>query len=46
VVADLALIGELVAHRLPRLAAVVGALDHLPEPAGRLRRVKPVGLDR
>ncbi len=28
-----ALVGELVAYRLPRLAAVVGALNDLPEPA-------------
>src|SRR5687767_10855761 len=33
---------ELVSHRLPRLAAVVGALDHLPEPAAGLRAVQPV----
>src|SRR5690606_27289432 len=31
------LVGELVAHRLPAPAAVVGALDHLPEPGARLR---------
>ena len=37
-----AVVGELVADRLPRLAAVVGALDHLPEPAAGLRRVEPV----
>ena len=37
-----AVVHELVAHRLPRLAAVVGALDHLPEPAAGLRRVEPV----
>ena len=37
-----AVVHELVAHRLPRLAAVVGALDHLPEPAAGLRRVQPV----
>ena len=30
---------------MPRLAAVVGALDDLPEPAARLRRVDPVGVD-
>src|SRR5439155_21426639 len=28
-----AFVGELVAHRLPRLAAVVGALNQLSEPA-------------
>ena len=37
-----AVVDELVAHRLPRLAAVVGALDHLPEPAAGLRRIQPV----
>src|SRR2546430_4833648 len=37
-----AVIHELVAHRLPRLAAVVRALDHLPEPAGRLRGIQPI----
>ena len=40
-----AVVGELVADRLPRLAAVVGALDHLPEPAARLRRIEPVRVD-
>ena len=34
-----AVVGELVADRLPGLAAVVGALDHLAEPAAGLRRV-------
>ena len=33
VLADLALVGEVVADRIQRLAAVVGPLDHLPEPA-------------
>ena len=37
-----AVVHELVAHRLPRLAAVVGALDQLPEPAAGLRRIQPV----
>ena len=37
-----AVVHELVAHRLPRLAAVVGALDHLPEPAAGLRRIQPI----
>src|SRR2546426_7348468 len=32
--------------RLPRLAAVARALDHLPEPAARLRGVQPVGVGR
>src|SRR3984893_9440218 len=40
-----AVVGELVAHGLPRLAAVVGALDHLPEPAAGLRRVEPIRVD-
>ncbi len=40
-----AVVNELVAHRLPRLAAVVGALDLLPEPAAGLRRVQPVRID-
>src|SRR5262249_36966475 len=39
-----ALVGELLADRLPRLAAVVGALDHLPEPAAGLRGIQPVGV--
>src|SRR5438132_290963 len=42
VIADGTLVRELVAHRLPRLAAVVGALDHLAEPAAGLRGVDPV----
>ena len=37
-----AVVHELVAHRLPRLAAVVGALDQLPEPAAGLRRIQPI----
>ena len=37
-----AVVHELVPHRLPRLAAVVGALDHLPEPAAGLRRIQPI----
>ncbi len=32
------------ARRLPRLPSVVGALDHLSEPAARLRGVNPVGV--
>src|SRR5262249_52979535 len=40
--AGVAVVLELVADRRPRLAAVVGALDHLAEPAARLRRVQPV----
>src|SRR5207247_4008184 len=43
--ADFALIRELVTYRLPCLAAVVGALHHLPRPAARLRRIQPVQFD-
>ena len=35
----------LAAGNAPRLAAVVGALHDLPEPAARLRRVNPVGVN-
>src|ERR1700680_384025 len=41
-----AVVHKLVAHRLPRLAAVVRALDHLPGPAARLRRIQPVRVSR
>src|ERR1035438_286169 len=44
--ADFPLVGELVAHRLPRLAAIAGALDQLAEPAAGLRCVQPVRVDR
>src|SRR5262249_42755976 len=44
--AGVAVVHELVAHRLPGLAAVVGALDLLPEPATALRRIQAVGIDR
>src|SRR5206468_12987605 len=37
-----AVVHEPVAHRLPSLAAAVGALDQLPEPSGALRRVQPI----
>jgi len=37
-------VGELVAHGLPCLAAVVGALDDLTEPAVGLRGVDAVGV--
>src|SRR5207237_9983403 len=40
-----AVVRELVADRLPGLAAVAGALDELPEPAAGLRRVDPVRID-
>src|ERR1017187_10015266 len=32
--------------RLPRLAAVVGALDDLPEPAAALRCINTIGISR
>ena len=41
-----AVVDELVADRLPRLAAVVRALDQLAEPAAGLRRVQPVRVGR
>ena len=41
-----AVVGELVAHRRPGLAAVIRALDHLPEPAAGLRGIKPVWVSR
>ena len=41
-----ALVVEVLADRLPALAAVVGALDELPEPAGGLRGVEPIRVDR
>src|SRR2546422_2661683 len=36
--------GHFAAGRLPRLAAVAGALDDLSEPPARLRRVQPVRI--
>ena len=39
-----AVVDELVADRLPRFAAVVRALDHLPEPAAGLRRIDAVRI--
>lgn len=39
-----AVVDELVIHRFPRFAAVVGSLDHLAEPTARLRRVEPIGV--
>src|SRR5256886_15403830 len=44
--AGFAVVGELALHRLPRLAAVIRALDHLPEPARVPRRVEPVRISR
>src|SRR5207237_10096523 len=41
-----AVVEELVARRLPCLAAVLGPLEHLAEPAARLRGVDPVGVHR
>src|SRR5918992_3564782 len=41
-----AVVRELVAGRLPRLAAVVRPLDDLSEPTARLRRVQPVRIGR
>src|SRR5687768_8917859 len=37
-----AVVDELVARRLPRASAIVGALDDLAEPAGGLRRVDAI----
>src|SRR5690349_3562853 len=37
-------VAEFVSHRLPGLTAVVGPLDLLAEPAGRLGQIKPVGV--
>src|SRR5207253_10475178 len=37
-------LGHATAGRLPRLAAVAGALDDLSEPSARLRRVQPVRI--
>src|SRR5439155_20630036 len=41
-----AVVDEPVPHRLPRLAAVVGTLHQLPEPARALRRVQPIRVGR
>jgi hypothetical protein len=40
-----AIVCELVPHRIPRPAAIIGALDHLSEPAARLRGIEPVRVD-
>src|SRR5690349_3876692 len=37
---------ELVADCIPGRTTVVGSLDHLSEPARRLRRIDPVWIDR
>src|SRR6202035_5301078 len=39
-----AIIDELVVHRLPGLAAIVRALDHLPEPSAALRCINTIGV--
>src|SRR5512142_354488 len=44
--ADDSLIGELIANRLPRLASIVRALDHLAKPAGGGRGIQPVRVSR
>src|SRR3954470_14675663 len=44
--ARLAVVGELVADRLPGLAAVIRPLDDLTVPAGRLARIEPIRVDR
>src|SRR4029453_12457382 len=41
-----AVVDELVADRLPGLAAVVRSLDELTEPAARLRGVDAIGIGR
>src|ERR1700694_3171217 len=44
--AGCALVRELVSDRIPGLASVVRALNDLPEPAGVLGGIDPVGVDR
>ncbi len=39
-----ALVQQLVPHRLPGLAPIVRALDHLPEPAAGLRGIQPIRI--
>src|SRR5260370_38860799 len=39
-------VNKLVAHRFPGLATVVGALDHLTEPAAALGCIQPIRIDR
>ena len=46
VCAGLAAIREFVADGIPGLAAVVGALYHLPEPVAHLGRVQAIGIGR
>ena len=40
-----AIISKLVARRFPGFPAIVGALDHLPEPTAGLRGVDSIGID-
>src|SRR6185369_4275152 len=40
------LVAELVTHGFPRLAAILGSLDLLPEPTTGLRGIYPVRVDR
>ena len=42
----LAVVEELVAHRIPRLAAIVRALNDLAKPVAALRRIDPVRIHR
>ena len=42
--AGVAFVGELVADRLPGLAAIAGTLDQLSEPAAGLRSVDAIGV--
>ena len=44
--AGIAVVSELVADRRPGLAAVLGALDLLPEPTARLRTINPIRIGR
>src|SRR5690606_9665946 len=37
-------VGKLVAYRLPALPSVIRTVDHLPEPATRLRCVDAIGI--
>src|SRR5271170_3887939 len=41
-----AIVCKLVAHRLPRFAAVAGALNDLSGPAARLRDIYPIRIHR
>src|SRR5215469_14784050 len=41
-----AVVAELVPDRIPRLAAVIRALDNLPRPPARLRCIQPVRIGR